>query len=70
MSNIEKLKRINKNIVHEDVTIDPETEKLENLISQTFLLNKMFYKNKKTEQYMRSIGSQFPQDVIYALSNS
>ena len=33
-------------------------------------MDKMFFKNKKIEQYIRSIGLQLPQGGTYALSDS
>ena len=40
------------------------------MITNTFELNKMFYKNKKTEQYIETRGLQLPKAAIYALSDS
>lgn len=63
-------KELGGNLLVNEITSVYDKEKLENLISRTFSLNKMFYKNKKTEQYMKSIGFQFPQGLTYALSTN
>lgn len=63
-------KLYSREILLNEITSIYDKENLENLIIKSYNQNKKFYKNEKTEQYMSSIGFQFPQEVIYALSNS
>lgn len=60
----------NRIIYLNEVTSIYDRNNLLSLIVRSYNQNKMFYKNKKTEQYLRSIGSQLPEDVKYALSNN
>lgn len=63
-------KTYGREILLNEITSIYDKKNLENLILKSYNENKFFYKNEKTEQYMRSIGCQFPQDVVYALSTS
>lgn len=63
-------KQIGRELVVNEITSIYEKEKLEKLIERSFAMNKHFYKNKKTEQYVRSMGLQLSEGVTYALSNA
>lgn len=56
-----------KNHVNE-VTSVYDKERLAMMIVKTYEQNKVIYTNKKTEQYIKSIGFYFPKELIFALS--
>ena len=45
-------------------------ENIEKFLVRTFEADKKFYKNKKTERYIRSQRLQLPREMIYALSEN
>lgn len=53
-----------------EITSIYEKETLEKMIDKTYELNKFFYKNEKTEQYIESRGLQLSKGAMYALSSS
>lgn len=53
-----------------EITSIYDKRNLENLITRSFDENKKFYKNEKTEQYVKSRGLQLPKGLTYALSSS
>lgn len=63
-------KDIGGNLMINEVTSIYDKKNLESLINRTYDDNKMFYKNKKTEQYIKSIGLQLSKGLITALSNN
>lgn len=63
-------KSYSRGIMLNEITSIYDKKNLEQMIIKSYQENKTFYKNKKTEHYMNSLGFQFPQDVIYALSSN
>lgn len=56
-------------ILLNEITSIYDRNNLISLIIRSYDQDKRFYKNEKTEQYLRSIGSQLPKNVRYALSS-
>ena len=63
-------KSVGRMIFINEITSIYDKQNLSRLISATYEMDKMFFKNKKIEQYIRSIGLQLPQGGTYALSDS
>lgn len=63
-------KSVGRMIFINEITSIYDKQNLSRLISATYEMDKMFFKNKKIEQYIRSIGLQLPQGGTYDLSDS
>ncbi len=53
-----------------EITSVYDKQNFENFIKRTFDADKKFYKNKKTEQYIKSHRLQLPKEMIFALSDN
>ncbi len=52
-----------------EITSIYDKEGFEDFLIRTFQADKRFFKNKKTEQYIKSQRFQLPREMIYALSD-
>lgn len=63
-------KRMGNELYVNEIPSIYDKQNLERLITHSYEKDQMFFKNKKIEQYVRSIGLQLPKGCTYALSDS
>lgn len=63
-------KQVGIKLMVNEITSIYDKKNLEKMIVKAYEQNGKIYKNKKTEQYVQSIGFCFPQELTYALSTN